>query len=192
MVLDIIERQELYEVAFLVDDDVNLKNMDICGYQVIGGKTELAASGVKQGIVAIGNNHARSSLAEWLIVNGLNLVSVVHPSAQLGRGVMLGAGTVVMAGAVINSDSIIGRNVIVNTHASIDHDCIIGNGAHIAPGTTLCGNVRVGDGTLIGAGATIIPNLTIGNNVLVGAGAVVIGNIPHEVTIISNPARVLK
>ncbi len=39
-----------------------------------------------------------------------------HPSAQIGRKVYIGQGTVVMAGAVINSDIVIGEHCIINTH----------------------------------------------------------------------------
>jgi len=125
VVIDIIERQGLYEIAFLADDDPALKGKEIYNYQVIGGKPELLATDIRQGIVAIGSNRARGSVTTWLKANGFELVTVLHPSAQLARGVNIGNGTVVMAGAVINSDTSIGNDVIVNTRASIDHDCVI-------------------------------------------------------------------
>lgn len=193
VVIDIIERQGLYEIAFLVDDDPELKKTDFYGYHVIGGKQDLLAAGdlVCAGIVAIGSNRARSAVATRLTENSLYLVSAIHPSAQLGRGVTVDAGTVIMAGAVINSDSRIGKNVIVNTRASIDHDCTVGDGVHIAPGATLCGTVSVGAGTFVCAGATIIPNLTIGSNVIVGAGSTVIRDVPDGATVVGNPAKQL-
>ncbi|MDO3377824.1 acetyltransferase [Geoalkalibacter halelectricus] len=192
VVIDIIERQDLYDIAFLVDDDLSLKGHQIYGYPVIGGKDDLLGSDVRMGIVAIGSNRARRSVAGWLRENGFELISAVHPSAQLARGVSVESGTVVMAGAVINSDSTIGREVIINTQASIDHDCAIGEGVHIAPGSTLCGTVTVGEGTFICAGATIIPNLTIGHHVTVGAGSTVIRDVPDGVTVVGSPAKAVR
>jgi len=194
VVIDIIERQGLYDIAFLVDDDPALKDTDFYGYRVIGGKQELLAAGdlVCTGIIAIGSNRARSTVAMWLIEHEFNLVSAIHPSAQLGRGVTVDVGTVIMAGTVINSDSRIGRNVIINTCASIDHDCSIGNGVHIAPGVTLCGTVNVGIGTFVCAGARVIPNLTIGSNVIVGAGSTVISDVPDSITVVGSPAKIVK
>jgi sugar O-acyltransferase (sialic acid O-acetyltransferase NeuD family) len=191
VVIDIIEKQGLFRIAFLVDDNPALRDTDFYGYRVIGGKQELLAvrSQVSGGIVAIGSNRARIAVAEWLDKNAMGLVTAVHPSAQLARGTVVGGGTVIMAGAVINSDTSIGKNVIVNSRASIDHDCRIGDGAHIAPGSTLCGAVHIGDGTFVCAGATIIPNLTIGHNAVVGAGATVIRNIPDGVTVAGVPAK---
>jgi len=194
VVIDIIERQGLYELAFLIDDDPALKGATFFGYTVIGGKSELleAAAGVRAGIVSIGSNRARSAVAGWLAANGFGLVSAVHPSAQLGRGVTVAGGTVIMAGAVINSDSNIGRNVIVNTKASVDHDCTIGDGVHLAPGSTLCGTVSIGTGTFVCAGATIIPNLKVGDHSLIGAGSTVIRNVESYVMVAGSPAKYIK
>lgn len=193
VVIDAIEIQGLYQIAFLVDDNPLLKGSVFHGYTVIGGKTELGAArdNIRAGIVAIGANQARNSVAGWLTENGFELVTAIHPSSQLARGVTIGDGTVVMAGAVINPDVSIGKNTIINTRASIDHDCCIGDGTHIAPGATLCGTVSIGTHTFVGAGATIIPNLTIGSNVVIGAGSVVIRNIADGVTVVGNPAQPL-
>lgn len=194
VVIDIIERQGLYDIAFLVDDDPSLQGKNFYGYRVIGGKQELlnARNNLYGGIVAIGNNQARSIVASWLTENKFDLVSAFHPAAQIGRGTVIGNGTVVMAGAIINSDSRIGSNVIVNTRAGIDHDCIIGDGVHIAPGAILCGTVNIRSGTFIGAGSTVIPNLTIGSNVVVGAGSTVIKDVPDGAKVVGSPARTLK
>ena len=192
VVIDIIERQRLYEIAFLVDDNLELKGTDFFGYPVLGGKDDLLESGIRLGIVAIGSNRARCAIAAWLRENGFGFVSAIHPSAQLARSVAIGRGSVVMAGAVINSDSTIGYDVIVNTRASIDHDCTIGDGVHLAPGSTLCGAVTIGNGTFVCAGATVIPNLTIGSNVTVGAGATVIRDVSDGVTVVGSPANVMK
>ena len=69
VVIDIIERQGLYGVAFLVDDDPTLKGTDFFGYHVIGGRQELlqARGQIIAGIVAIGSNSARSSVSGWLV-----------------------------------------------------------------------------------------------------------------------------
>lgn len=191
VVIDIIEQQDLYDIAYLVDDDVALKGRKIYGYDVLGGKDELLSGDVRKGIVAIGGNGARRAVAAWLSANGCDLVTAIHPSAQLARGVVVGSGSVIMAGAVINSDTVIGYDVIVNTRAGIDHDCTIGDGVHLAPGSTLCGTVTVGEQTFVCAGATVIPNLTVGQNVVIGAGSTVIADVPDGVVVTGSPAKKL-
>lgn len=194
VVIDIIEKQSLYEVAFLVDDDLTLKGQKFFGGQVIGGKEELLvmSDAPRKVIVAIGSNRGRRGVATWLEEHDFNLVSAIHPSAQLGRGVAVDVGTVIMANVAINSATSIGKNVIINTGASVDHDCTVGSEVHIAPGATICGTVTVGDGSFIASGATVIPNLTIGKDVIVGAGAVVIRDVPDGVTVVGNPAKIIE
>ena len=194
VVIDILERQGMYDIAFLVDDDPALQGSQLYGYTVLGGKQELmkARGEVRGGIVAIGSNRARVAVAGWLTENRFPLVSAIHPGALLGRGVTVAEGSAIMAGAIINSDSRIGSNVIVNTKASIDHDCSIGDGVHLAPGVTLCGTVSIGAGTFVCAGATVIPNLTIGKNVTVGAGSTVIRDLPEGTIVAGSPARPIK
>lgn len=191
VVVDVIERQGAYEIEFLVDDDPALKGSTVYGYRVIGGKQELIDSGVRRGIVGIGSNKARCNVSAWLAAQGMELVSAVHPSAQIARGVTIGSGSVVMAGAVINSDAAVGYDVIINTGATVDHDCSIGDGVHIAPGATLCGTVTVGAGSFICAGATVIPNLFIGKGVVCGAGSTVIKDVPDDITVAGTPAKQL-
>lgn len=193
VVIDIIERQEFYKIVFLIDDNPLLKGREFFGYIVRGGKKDLLALSNPPclGIVAIGENGARGRVAGWLREHGFTLATAIHPSAQIGRDVSIGQGSVVMAGAVINSATKLGENVIVNTGASIDHDCIVGNVVHLAPGSTLCGTVTIGDGAFVCAGATVIPNLTIGKGVTIGAGATVICDVVDGVIAVGSPAREL-
>jgi sugar O-acyltransferase (sialic acid O-acetyltransferase NeuD family) len=190
IVIDIIEKQGIYSLEGLADDDPKLKGKEVYGYLVLGAKKDIISQDNRKVIVAIGDNHVRMKVTSSL---GMRLAeAAIHPSAQLARGVIVGKGCTVMAGSVINSDTVIGQNTIINTGSSIDHDCIIGEAVHIAPGSTLCGGVTVGDFTLIGAGATILPNVKIGRNVIVGAGSTVLADIIDNVSVVGTPAEVIK
>lgn len=143
-------------------------------------------------IVAIGNNRLRMELQRTLLASGFEVVSVVHPSAQISRFATLGAGSVVFANAVVNVDATVGDGAIINTSATIDHDCILGVGVHIAPGANLGGGVTVGDFSWVGLGAAVRHYLSIGTDVTIGAGAVVINNIENGATAVGVPARPIK
>ncbi|WP_124945524.1 acetyltransferase [Sulfurirhabdus autotrophica] len=196
VVIDAIEKQGAFKIAFLIDDNKALWGQDFYGYPVYGGRETLVAESQEiltdRGIVAIGENNIRLKVAEWLVKNGFKLVSVIHPSVQIARGVKVGRGSVIMAGCIINSDAVIGENAIINTAATVDHDCAVGNGVHIAPGSHLCGNVQVGEGSLIGAASVITPGISIGNGVVVGAGSTVIKNVNENEKVVGSPARIVK
>jgi sugar O-acyltransferase (sialic acid O-acetyltransferase NeuD family) len=195
VVIDSLERQGAYELLWVVDDDPALSGKTLLGYPIIGGRSELLLRSAELpglgGIVAIGVNSARRCVAEWLQSRKIPRLVVIHPSAQISRGVWIGDGTVVMAQAAINADAEIGEEVIVNTAASIDHDCVIGSGTHIAPGVRICGGVRIGGDCLIGAAAVITPGIRVGEGSVIGAGATVVRDVPDHVTVVGTPARLL-
>lgn len=195
VVIDIVERADRYEIAFLVDDNPALSGVDFFGYRVIGTRNDLLAGleslGGRPGLIGVGDNRTREMIAQWLADQEIGLVSAVHPSVQLARGVEIGAGTVIMPGAVVNSDARIGRNVIINTGAVVEHDCVVADGVHLAPGAILCGNAAVGTGAFVGAGAVVVQGVAVGRGAVVGAGSTVVDPVPDFVRVAGTPAVVL-
>ena len=183
-----------FHVLGLLDDDPARHGRTIWGIPILGGFAELErrkGSGASL-ILAVGSNDARRKLAERVAPLDYRFATVVHPSARVGRGVVLGAGTVVMAGAVIHADARVGAHVIVNTGATVDHDGTIGDFAHISPGAHLPGEVKVGALALVGVGVSVIPRITIGEGAIVGAGAAVVKDVPPWVVVAGVPARVIR
>ena len=196
VVIDIIETIKTHNISFVVDDDVRLQGKKLCGYPVIGDRNRLlqerSSLNVQTGIVAIGTNSDRARIAKWLTEYDFQMITAIHTSAQIARGVTIGENTVVMAGTVLNTDSEIGASVIINTGATVDHDCRIGDFVHIAPGCHICGNVTVGTMTLLGAGTTVVPGVSIGERSVVGAGSVLLADVPSNMVVAGVPARIIR
>ncbi|OKL37671.1 acetyltransferase [Domibacillus mangrovi] len=193
VVQDIIAAEGIYEVIAVLDDkydDVFEKDRVLIG--PISYAEKLIADTDAVFVVAIGNNQVREQIARILFEAGAVFEAVVHPFASVSPSAVIGTGTVVMAGSVINADAVIGEHAIINSGAVVEHDNRIGDFVHVSPGAVLTGNVCVGAGAHIGAGATVIPGKTIGAWSVVGAGTVVIDNILDDVTVIGVPARVMK
>jgi sugar O-acyltransferase (sialic acid O-acetyltransferase NeuD family) len=194
VVIDLVERAGDAQIDCVIDDDPARHGSRLLGHQVAGGRDALLArrQAAGAGIVAIGANPARRSVAAWLQAQGFSFSAATHPAAQLGREVRLGGGAVVMAGAVINADTVIGAHCIVNTAASVDHDCKLGEGVHVAPGARLCGGVAVGAWAFVGAGAVVVPGRQIGADAIIAAGAVVLADVPAGAVAAGNPARIVR
>ena len=191
VVLDVLELTGRYAVVGLLDNSRELYGTIRWGQKVLGGRDQFSAllsKGITRLIVALGDNRDRQSVYEDAVKAGFEPVPAIHPSAQLGKGVVIGPGSLLVAGTVVNVDAQIGANVIVNTGATVDHDCRVGAHAHISPGAHLAGNVAVGELAHIGIGAVVLPNLTIGRACIVGAGAVVLEDIADGVVVAGNPA----
>lgn len=143
-------------------------------------------------VVALGNNAIRQKVSEMLMEKGCSFISVIHPDTNIGFGVEIEKGSVIMAGVVVNTIAKIGKGVILNTSSVIEHECKIGNYAHIAPGAVLAGNVKIGERTFVGANAVIKQGVIVGKDVIIGAGSVVIKDIADNETWVGNPARKIK
>lgn len=179
------------EIAILDDDPASV-GATLLGRPIRGGRDWLAANWHAVPVApGIGNNSARAALLAMLTERERPLASVIHPAAVVSPSARIGAGCFLAAGSVVNAEAELKEGVILNTGASIDHDGRIGRCAHVAPGARLCGNVTVGAGSLVGAGSALIPGVRIGARCVIGAGSVVIADIPDGATWAGCPARPL-
>lgn len=141
--------------------------------------------------LAIGNPHGRVRLRlhDRLVEDGLQPVTIAHPSASIAEDASIGAGSQILAGAVIAPGVRMGRQCYINMRAGIDHEDILEDAVDVGPGATLCGVVHAGVNAWIGAGATVLPRIKIGSDAIVGAGAVVTRDIAAGATVVGVPAR---
>ncbi len=142
-------------------------------------------------VLAIASADAKRALAARLEPAGLPYVTIVHPSAILGRGTTVAPGAIVGAGVVVAYDTRIEPHVTINLNATVGHDCLVGEFATIAPGVNVTGRVTIGAGAEIQTNATIVPGVTVGENARVGPGSVVLRDVPAGVAVFGNPARVM-
>jgi sugar O-acyltransferase (sialic acid O-acetyltransferase NeuD family) len=117
--------------------------------------------------------------------------SVVHPTASLAAGTVVGFGTILLAQVVTTAPVAIGRHVVAMPHVVFTHDDVIGDHTTFGAGAMLAGGVVVGAGAYVGSGALVRENITIGCGALVGMGAVVTRDVPPGEVWAGNPARPL-
>lgn len=179
--VDVIERQKVYEIAgYVVNDESESSEGD---YPVLGSDDDLKKifeSGIHNaaiGIGFLGKSTVREKIYRVLKEIGYILPVISDPSAVISEKHMIGEGSFIGKGAIINADVKIGIGCIINTGAIVEHDSCVGDFSHIAVGSVLCGEVSVGCRTLIGANSTVIQGRCIGDACIVGAGETVRKNI---------------
>lgn len=183
---------ELYGILL---PDETLWGSDVFGVPVLGGDEllpGLTAQGVDSfvvGLGSVGDSSLRQRLFRNGLAQGLEVLSVCHPTAVLSPRACYGRGGQFLPGCIVNAGAVIGENVIINSGAIVEHDCQIGDHVHVATGAHLSGTVMVGPGAHIGTGAVVRQGITIGKNAIVGAGAVVVKDVLPDILVTGVPAR---
>ena len=151
----------------------------------------------KQVLIAIANSKVREKISIQLEQDAIELWSVQADNVVLMDEVEIAAGAALSPFVSITSNIKIGKCFHANLYSYVEHDCVIGDFVTFAPGVQCNGNIHIHDHAYIGAGAMIkqgMPDqpLIIGRGAVVGMGAVVTKSVPAGVTVVGNPARLLK
>ena len=142
--VDIAERDPALRIVGMIDSYRKAGESEL-GYEILGSEENLPRlvreTGIEAGFIAIGDNWQRHLMAEriWRLLPGFEFVTLVHPSANIGREVRIARGSVLMAGATVNVGTDIGEFCILNTGSSIDHDSSMGAFSSLGPGAVTGG-----------------------------------------------------
>ena len=124
----------------------------------------------------------------------------VHPTANIGSGVVLGPAVVIEEHGGVGADSVLSGEVRIGPHVTMGPMCFFTTGIHPVPGDGQ--NFRdmeaghapivVEEDAFIGARVTVLPGVTIGRGAAVGAGSVVAKDVAPGATVVGNPAREIR
>ena len=150
------------------------------------------APGSSDAISAAGDNSKRALECSFIKAVGLNLISLISPSAHIGIGCSIGAGCLVGSHAHLGPQSIVGDGCIINTGAIVEHESRVGMYSHIAVNAAIAGKSSVGNFCMLGIGSSVGDGVSITDCVIVGAGGVVHCPITQAGTYVGVPARKIK
>lgn len=196
VVLDLFGAGGELEFVGLLDDLPENAGRTVAGLAVIGGSADLPRLAAEEGLeaVVLGFGAARGRLRVLAAVRdaGLELPTLVHPTAHVSASAELGAGVQILPRASVGAAARLGWGVLVNAGAIVEHDDVLGDGAVVDPGAVLAGRVRIGEEVEVGSGAVLIPDVVVGDGAVVGAGAAVVKPVAAGETVVGVPAHTLR
>ena len=174
--------------GFLDDNPDALKGLDYAE-GVVAPATDFQVNAKQLFVCGIGDVQTKIKLCQLLLDQGAVFLTVIHPTAVIGKNVRLGHGVVLCPGVVLTSDIEVGAMTMINCQSSAGHDVRIGDWCTISAHCDLTGHTQLGRGVFMGSGARIIPGKSVGDHAVVGAGSVVIRSVANKQKVFGNPAR---
>ena len=123
---------------------------------------------------------------------GYEIISFIHPQADVPKNVSIGENTIIMNNAVVQPSVKIGNNVFVWGGSVIGHHSVVGDNCWLTSSTNISGNVVIGKNCFFGINATLGHSITIGDNCFIGANALQVKNLADDKVVIAESSKVIK
>lgn len=176
-----------YEKLLFVDDNAQ-DGESLLGFPVIKTAKGLAPE-EWQGFAASGDNDRRRQQCDVIVQLGLDLATLVSPTATLGVGSQIGPGCLVAHHAHLGPMARVGKGCILNTGAIVEHECVVGDYSHVSIQAAIAGRSVLGAYSMLGANACIIDGVRVSDWVTIGAGALVHRHIDEPGVYVGVPAK---
>lgn len=178
-----------YQVVGVLDDaDVEPGRFAGRSVNQIGTIADLPAIDAAY-VLCLGWPWTRAVVAQSIGGIGSPASPIVHPSADVGIGVELGPGTVVLGHSHLSPFVRLGAHAFVSYNASVGHETAFGDHLSVMPNAAVSGDVAGGHRVLVGTGAVVREGLRLGDDVRIGAGAAVVADVESGLTVVGVPAR---
>ena len=83
-----------------------------------------------------GDNRKRQLQTEHIQARGWPLATIVSPTATVGIGAAIAAGTFIGHHCHVGPMARIGQSCILNTGCIVEHDCVVGDFTHVSVNAT--------------------------------------------------------
>ncbi len=176
--IDVIETEEVFEIAGIVEQEGNDKKDSVLGYPIIGYDNELSKLKKQFDYAFItvgqmGSSVLRKKLYDTLVELNFIVPVIVSPLAYVSAHTKIENGTIVMHHSCVNAGAVIGNNCILNTKSLVEHDSKIGDNTHISTSAVVNGNSNIGSNCFVGSNSIVVNGAKLPDNYFFKAGKVI-------------------
>ena len=177
--IDVIEQENRFKIAGIVEQPGKHKSESVLGYPVIGDDDNLGILKKQYDyalitIGQIGSFNLRQRLFNILKTMGFVLPVVISPFAHVSKHAEIQEGTIIMHRVIVNAGADVGKNCILNTGCLVEHDVKIGDHTHISTMAVLNGEAAVGPCSFVGSNAIIVNGANLPEGYFFKAGCLII------------------
>ena len=146
----------------------------IKGHKVINGQKY---------VIGIASIEYRRKVVERFLLEGAELISLVHRSAYISESANVGTGSIIGPNANLGPNVKIGNYTLINARCSMGHDTVVGDYNIISPNVCFSGFTEVGDDNLFGINSATIPGIKVGNRNKIAAGMTLDQNVGDDTVV---------
>lgn len=170
--LDAAGRGADWEPVGYLDDNAGALTGRSMPLPVLGGILGFAWEEGMVVVVAIGLPGVRRRISEDLARRGCRFGRLVHPTAVVARGAMLGDGVILAPYAVASADARIGDGVVANMHSVVQHEAEIGAWSQLNSHADVGGGALLGSEVLVRTGGMVPARMRVPDGSVIGMGCV--------------------
>lgn len=186
---DINQVEPSWNVLGFIDDTEDPLKGKRCPYSVLGTIKDWNRFDDVYFLMAIASPHAKQTITQMLMQKGARFISLIHPTATIAPGAVMGEGTVIYPYGLVGPDVTLGDHVTILTNGYVGHDSKVGSYTMISGCCGVNGYSTIGERVYIGSHATLIPHIKVADDAYIGIGSVVIRNVKKEERVFGNPAK---
>ena len=187
------ERENRWNIVGFTDDGSQRDKM-VHGLPILGDDKYLV--NIKEPcdvVLAVGDPQTRSRIISSLRENEfLSFPTLIHPLAYVDREAVMGKGVVLFPFCAVQPSAVLGDFVFLNCFSLLGHNVSVGSFSMVMSKVNILGSVTIGEKVLIGAGSVLLQGLSVADNVIIGIGSVVLTDVPAAVTVLGNPAKIIR
>ena len=177
-----------WRIKGFLDDRPDVLNGYDYGVKILGDVENYSITENDVFVGAIGDPREKVKYYSPIADRGGLFVNVIHPLANIGKNVRLGAGIVIAPFCSLTCDVQVGDHVTVGAFSNAGHDTKIGDWSQISSHCGINGGVSIEKGVFLGSHSCLVPKMHIGAGAYVGAGSVVLKRVSGDVKVFGNPA----
>ena len=177
------------QIAYVVDDEWYREGMEIRGIPVMSRNWLVNHKDDVVCCCAIGYPKERRSVQKSLMNEGMRFTNLIHPSAWIDAGSVVGTGCIIQTHSLIYVDCKLGDGVFLADYVTLGHDAVLEDYVTCFAKTQISGYVRIGEAACMGSLSFVIEKRRIGKDAVVAPGSIIFSNVKDGTYVMGNPAK---